>query len=647
MDSIGRYEVKEMLGSGAMADVYLAFDPKINRTLAIKLLKSEHASNDEYRFRFLREASAAGNLVHPKIVTVYDVGEVDEHPYMAMELLSGNSLEDLMEANHEFSIPDVLEIGIQVADALHYSHSQGVVHRDIKPANIVCAEGGTQVKITDFGIAHVDDTHNSQQTQMGAILGTPQYMAPEQLRGEKIDGRADLFATGILLYQLLTHEKPFTGNTLASLFLEISNGNYVHIEHLVADIPPRLARIVSRLLQKKPGRRYQTGEELSMALQQVKQELTTKDESVTDSQVLMSIWSVAKSTIQTSFQWIWISCSGALLKLLQNIKMTPEDVLTDVDRHQRNSLKKHAVLKKRTAFHKSQVHIPFRVWGSVSMMLAVGFTLVICSTVVYFSQLNTMRSFALDSGSALAKLISINSAEAMLGEDWITIETLIEDLKDNQEFSYIFIADHKNTVRGSSEETAVNLPIDIKGLPTASTTYAEAEIRDWLYEGTQVFDFAVAIKFQQKSVGKIHIGLSQSHLANAANTTLWTMGLLIVITVISVVGMTYLLISRITKPIALLQKAIKQTIAGHADYTLDNTRNDEFGEVFKSFNALLDKNEKTMQALMPDAGESEKDDPFLSENDDDDKTVLMKVIGSEDETLVMSPQPTEKNPEDS
>ncbi|MFT7130629.1 MAG: serine/threonine protein kinase, partial [Gammaproteobacteria bacterium] len=562
MDSIGRYEVKEILGSGAMADVYLAFDPKINRTLAIKLLKSEHASNGEYRFRFLREASAAGNLVHPKIVTVYDVGEVDEHPYMAMELLSGDSLEDLMDANYQFSISEVLDIGIQVADALHYSHTQGVVHRDIKPANIVCAKGSTQVKITDFGIAHVDDTHNSRQTQMGVILGTPQYMAPEQLRGEKIDGRADLFATGVLLYQLITNEKPFTGNTLASLFLEISNGNYVHIEHLVANIPPRLAHIISKLLEKKPSRRYQSGEELSTALQQVKQELATHDESVTDSQVFMSLWSLVKSFVQTRLQHLWVYFGRLVLALIEKTNMGSEDLLKDIDRHQRNSTKKYSLLQQRTVFHKSQLHVPFRVWGSVSMMFAVGFTLIICGTVVYFSQLNTMRNFALDSGSALAKLIAIDSAEAMLGEDWITIETLIEDLKDNQEFTYMFVSDHKNIVRGSNEQSAVNLPLKIKGLPSVSTLYTEANVREWLYKGIPVFDFEVPIKFQEKNVGKVHIGLSQSHLAAAASTTFWTMILLIVVTVVSVTGMTFLLISRITKPIALLQNAIKLAVVG-------------------------------------------------------------------------------------
>lgn len=640
MDSIGRYEVKEILGSGAMADVYLAFDPKINRTLAIKLLKNEHASNDEYRFRFLREASAAGNLVHPQIVTVYDVGEVDEHPYMAMELLNGDSLEDLMDSDHQFSISEVLDIGIQVADALHYSHTQGVVHRDIKPANIVCTKGSTQVKITDFGIAHIDDTHNSRQTQMGVILGTPQYMAPEQLRGERIDGRADLFATGVLLYQLITNEKPFTGNTLASLFLEISNGNYIHIEHLVANIPPRLARIISKLLEKKPSRRYQTGEELSNALQQVKQELATKDESVTDSQVLMSMWSVAKSSIQTRLQHLWVGCSRGLLSLIKKTNMGSKDLLQDLDRYQRNSDKKYTRLQKRTAFHKSQLYIPFRVWGSISMMFAVGFTLIVCSTVVYFSQLNTMRTFALDSGSSLAKLIAIDSAEAMLAEDWIAIETLIEDLKDNQEFTYMFVSDHKNIVRGSNEEKAVNLPLNIENLPPVSTLYAEANVREWLYKGIQVFDFEVSIKFQEKSVGKVHIGLSQSHLADATNTTLWTMIFLIVVTVISVVGMTFLLISRITRPIALLQKAIKLAVAGQGSNALENNRTDEFGDVFRSFNELIEQHEQAIQQLTPD----DDGDLVYEGAEDNEKTVLTRNIGNEDETMIISsPTPNHRD----
>ncbi|MGF1461675.1 MAG: serine/threonine-protein kinase [Maricaulaceae bacterium] len=200
MDKIGRYEIRETLGSGAMADVLAAFDPDIHRTLAIKLLKPVHAEDKQYVSRFLREAKAAGALNHRNIVTIFDVGEVDDRPFILMELVDGEPLDEIIAEQGKLSVPKVVKIGIQLADALHYAHERGVVHRDIKPSNIMVLKDQETVKIADFGIARFDDPASSEKTIAGSILGTPQYMSPEQVLGHPVDGRSDLFSVGVILY---------------------------------------------------------------------------------------------------------------------------------------------------------------------------------------------------------------------------------------------------------------------------------------------------------------------------------------------------------------------------------------------------------------------------------------------------------------
>ena len=185
LDKIGRFKILEELGRGGMAVVYKAYDPNINRPLAIKVLLEERCADKEYRSRFLAEAKAAGLLSHPNIVTIYDIGEVNDRPYIVMELLEGESLDEYMKSTMARPIRDDLAIGIQLAKALDYAHSKGIVHRDIKPSNIIRLKGSNNIKITDFGIAHIEDPERTRQTQMGEVLGTPQYMSPDRRWGTR------------------------------------------------------------------------------------------------------------------------------------------------------------------------------------------------------------------------------------------------------------------------------------------------------------------------------------------------------------------------------------------------------------------------------------------------------------------------------
>jgi HAMP domain-containing protein len=277
MQQVGRYLIRERLGRGGMATVFKAHDPTINRDVAIKFLHASLCADDEYRARFVREARAAGGLSHPNIVIVHDVGEIDGRPYMAMELIEGVSLADEIEKHKTMPIRDVVVMGMQLARALDYAHQRGIVHRDIKPGNIMRLAGSQTIKVTDFGIAHMDDrgedTDAASHTRIGDVLGTPQYMSPEQTNGEKLDGRSDLFSTGIVLYQMLTGRRPFRGDSLVAVATRIATEDPPPITKQRPDVPASLRRVVDRCLAKQPSNRFQTGRELSDALAKVLAEL--------------------------------------------------------------------------------------------------------------------------------------------------------------------------------------------------------------------------------------------------------------------------------------------------------------------------------------------------------------------------------------
>ncbi|WP_455566777.1 protein kinase domain-containing protein [Piscinibacter sakaiensis] len=261
------------LGRGGMASVFKAHDPGIGRDVAIKFLHPSYCADEEYRARFLQEARAAGALSHPNIVTVHDVGEIEGRPYMAMELLDGEPLADSIAKGRTLPVREAVVVGMQLARALGYAHARGIVHRDIKPGNIMRQKGNAAIKVTDFGIAHVDSPDSEQRTRVGDVLGTPQYMSPEQTQGAKLDGRSDLFSAGILMYQMLTGKRPFQGDTLVAVALKITKEPHEPIEKLRPEVPPSLRRVVDRCLAKTPEKRFQTGEELADALGKVLAEI--------------------------------------------------------------------------------------------------------------------------------------------------------------------------------------------------------------------------------------------------------------------------------------------------------------------------------------------------------------------------------------
>lgn len=260
--TLGRYEIVRELGRGAMGTVFLGKDPRINREVAIKTLRYEEIDSEqlaEVKKRFFREAEAAGKLSHPNIVTIYDVGEDYDIAYMAMELLDGADLTKYCRKENLLPQEEIIRIVSCVAAALDYAHANGIVHRDIKPANIMILSNG-EVKVADFGIARVMST---SRTQTGIVLGTPSYMSPEQIAGKKVDGRSDLFSLGVVLYELIAGEKPFQGESIATLMYNITSSAPPSLQELSSRIPGKMFPIVEKLLAKNVEERYQTGKSLA------------------------------------------------------------------------------------------------------------------------------------------------------------------------------------------------------------------------------------------------------------------------------------------------------------------------------------------------------------------------------------------------
>ena len=270
---LGRYEIESEVGRGAMGVVYRGRDPKIDRPVAIKTISIFEQDSDEeqqFRERFILEAKAAGSLSHPGIVTIFDVGEEPESrlPYIVMEYVAGRPLNRVLAATQNRKLPlgPALQLAQEIAEALHYAHGRGVIHRDIKPANILVTRDG-HAKIADFGIAKVSE---SQMTLPGRVLGSPAYMAPEQLSGEGVDARSDLFSLGVILYTILTGHRPFQGNSAATVISKVAHHDPIPVTILEADFPPALNRIVSRAIAKDPAQRYQTGAEMAADLQKLR-----------------------------------------------------------------------------------------------------------------------------------------------------------------------------------------------------------------------------------------------------------------------------------------------------------------------------------------------------------------------------------------
>ncbi len=265
--TIGRYTIVRELGHGAMGIVYEAEDPNIGRHVALKVVRTDQigANREDVLRRFKNEARAAGNLNHPNIITIHDAGEHEGLLFIAMEFVEGTNLAELIAKQGRMASAKIVDIMRQICAGLDFAHTRGIIHRDIKPANIMLTD--SLVKITDFGIANVGDG----MTITGTVVGTPNYMSPEQVLGKTIDGRSDLFSVGVILYEMVTGERPFEGQSITTIMYKIVHEEPIAPRKLDSTIHPGLSAIVEKALAKAPEARFQTGSDLAVALENYKQ----------------------------------------------------------------------------------------------------------------------------------------------------------------------------------------------------------------------------------------------------------------------------------------------------------------------------------------------------------------------------------------
>ncbi len=281
--TLGRYDIQAVLGKGAMGVVYAGMDPRLHRKVAIKTILKSALDEDtarEYTMRFDREAQAVARLNHPNIVQVYDFGAEGEVAYIVMEFIQGKELKDFFDANERFDIKEAVHIMGELCEALHFAHEAGIIHRDIKPANVMIDNKG-RVKLADFGVARITDADRSasEKTQAGAIVGTPAYMSPEQIEGGDIDRRTDIFSAGIILYQFLTGEKPFTGTSTWTIAKKILQDEPVMPSRLNTNISPLFDAIIAKALAKNMNSRYQNARDLGSDLKNALEGKAATDES--------------------------------------------------------------------------------------------------------------------------------------------------------------------------------------------------------------------------------------------------------------------------------------------------------------------------------------------------------------------------------
>ncbi|MCP5419143.1 MAG: serine/threonine protein kinase [Gammaproteobacteria bacterium] len=267
LQTLGKYRVEGVLGKGAMGVVYKGYDTVLERFVALKTIHAHLAEGQEresWLSRFKQEARAAGRCLHPNIVAVFDYGEHQGIPYIAMEYVNGRELSKFLKERKQLNLQEALSIVSQVLTGLGYAHQFSIVHRDIKPGNIILLDSG-QVKVADFGIARIESTNITQQ---GVLIGTPSYMSPEQFRGQEVDLRTDLYSTGVVLYQLLTGEIPYPGKTFTEILYKVASSEMRDVRELNPTVPDSLNNVVQKALAKDPGWRYQSAREFADALQE-------------------------------------------------------------------------------------------------------------------------------------------------------------------------------------------------------------------------------------------------------------------------------------------------------------------------------------------------------------------------------------------
>jgi serine/threonine-protein kinase len=523
---IGRYEVQARIGEGAMADVYRAYDPGINRVLAIKVLKAEFRQNRHYTARFLREAKAAGALSHPNIVTIYDVGEAEGYPYIAMELLDGEPLDRAAQRIGKFPIEDVIAIGTQLGEALRYAHGVGVVHRDIKPSNIMIGADGRTIKILDFGIARMAEADTEAEvlkTQIGQVLGTPRYMSPEQALGGAIDGRSDLFSVGVVLYELIAGQRAFSGASAATLALQITQQDPRPIGELAPECPRGLEFIVGKLLAKRPEKRFADGGQFTEAMrreQRAHEALTEENDGRVRYLPLHVRMTLTMTAITAS---VLLICVGVVLN---------------------------------------------RQDGAMQRMA--------------LSSGSAIASFVASNAALTA---ADNAALPPDQRDWMPVAAFVRAASADPNIQQITVVDADGLIRGASDPTRIGQIYERPRGEALVKRGADVTVSSTqLEKGVGGYRFVRPILYAGRSFGMVDVAVSRAELDAAAALSRWLLAALIVATLGVVIAMSYTAARLVAAPVRRLKKALSDAAKGDLDFRISHSRRDEFGELFDGFN---------------------------------------------------------------
>ncbi|WP_374408450.1 protein kinase [Pelagerythrobacter sp.] len=540
--TLGRYRLESRLGEGAMADVYRAHDPDIGRTVAIKVLKPQYASDPALGERFIREARAAGALSHANIATIYDVGEVEGVAYIAMELVEGQPLDQWLHAHGRMPYERVLRIAVQLADALAYAHRSGVIHRDIKPSNILISADGRTAKLLDFGVARVGeaDPEALAKTQVGQLVGTPRYMSPEQALGLPVDARSDLFSLGVVLYEMVTGRPAFPGTGLAILAIQIAQEKVAPIGDAAGDCPPGFCFIIDKLLAKKPDQRFADGAALVAAMER---ELNAEQDAAS-----------SRRGLPLRFKLPLALCAVTALALTACV---------------------YTILERETR--------------ALEQMAAVSG--------------NSIAAFVTGNAAVTA---ADNAGLPPDEQDWTALQAFVSAAAQDEGMRDIVVADVDGIVRAASDGTLIGAPYRPAAAEPAIIQQAGRRVTSAPDIGAGAgLRFVRPITYAGARFGTVDLVLRRDALdaAIATSKTLLAIVSAIVMAVVLLVG--YLSGALVARPLRRLRRALDDAANGDFAFRISHKRRDEFGDVFDAFNraagaaeARMTTTDKSVEASM-------------------------------------------------
>jgi serine/threonine protein kinase/HAMP domain-containing protein len=531
MTMIGRYRIGASIGEGAMAQVFLAHDPSIERTIAIKVLRPELRGDPEVVQRFLKESRAAGILSHAHIATIYDVGQSDGIPYIAMEHVDGEPLDTMLANQGRLTTERVLALSVQIADALDFAHRHGVIHRDIKPSNILITDKGRCAKLLDFGIARIDvlgDVHAEKEvcrTVVGQIMGTPRYMSPEQAMGMPVDHRSDLFSLGSVIYEMAVGKPAFPANGLASLAIQIAQGSPIPVEQEISDCPRGLRFVISKLLAKKPADRF-----------------------------------------------------------------TSAAAVRDVLALELDAMQQDREVRRRGLPLRTKLALTMAATATVALGLSVGFVLD--------RQKSTLETMALTSASSMTSFVARNVGVRMAEnaglptaeQDWLPLQAFAVTAAAQGNVKLLTVADDRGIIRAADNKEMI-------GKRYVATTTGDSAVA-----GESGFRVTRTVRYAGHDFGRVDMVIGREALDAAMRTAEILLLALSLFVVLVVAAVGYFAARQLSAPLRRLNKALTDVAGGNTAFRISHRRTDEIGNLFDTFNDLVEHIELTRNPDIPGNG---------------------------------------------